>query len=112
MALTKIDKKLITSTIAAAKTTTVTLGSDEEFVQLSSSGGAYTVTLPAVADMVGRTLVLMKTTSDFNIITIDGNASETINGVATTTLATQYECLHLLGTSGGWVVVRREIPGD
>jgi hypothetical protein len=111
MSLTRVNPKLIKSAIGS-KTTTVTLGKDDEYVELSSSGGAYTATLPPVADYLGRVMVLIKTTADFNLITIDGDGSETINGATTTTLATQWECIHIIATSSGWRVIRREIPSD
>lgn len=71
-----------------------------------------TLTLPAVADtQAGDTLKFIKShASDTNAITLDGNASETIDGA--TTLATMdapYDTAELVSTGAAWIVRNRDI---
>jgi hypothetical protein len=78
------------------------------------SGSAFTVTLTAGSGRKGQTLKITKTDASLsNIITINPAASDTINGVATTTLNTQYESITCVydGVSN-WVITTREIPSS
>jgi hypothetical protein len=94
---------------SAAKTTTYTATGDETVIPCS--GSAFTVTLPAAANMTGKELTIVKTDSSLtNIITIDGNASETINGSLTTTLNTQYESVTIVCDGSNWFIRQRYIP--
>lgn len=72
---------------------------------------AHTVNLPAVADtQAGDRLTFVKTTTDAQAVTLDGNSSETIDG--STTLATidaQYDTATLVSTGSAWIVLNRDI---
>jgi len=59
-------------------------------IYVDSSAGSVTVTLPAAATNAGKRITVIKTSSDSNAVTIDPNASETINGTATYSLWTPY----------------------
>lgn len=73
--------------------------------------GAYSVTLPPVADtQAGDKIRFVKTTADAAAVTLDGNASETIDNA--TTLATvdaRYDCVEIVSTGTEWVVLNRDI---
>lgn len=58
----------------------------------------------------GKKLVIKKTDTSVNAITIDGNASETIDGSTTTTLNTQNECLVIICDGTNWQIQERRIP--
>jgi hypothetical protein len=81
-----------------------------EDVILFSLSSASTINLPAVASSTGKTYRIIKTSSDFNVLTIDGNASETINGATTTRLNTQYEQLTIACDGSAWYILDRRIP--
>ena len=71
----------------------------------NTSGGAFTVTLPAVADMPnGYSLTFFKTDTSTNAITIDGNASEVINDATTYKLDNQYDSITIVNAAGEWRV--------
>lgn len=93
-----------------SKTTTYIAASTDEIIMADSSGGAYTITLPAAASLTGKKLQIIKTTSDFSGVTIDGNASETINGSATTIINTQYESILIVSNGSNWLLSERRIP--
>lgn len=73
-------------------------------VLANAAGGAFTVTLPPAADYKGKILAV-KRTSASNNVTIDGNASETIDGSATVTLSSQYAGRLLISDGSNWSVL-------
>ena len=92
-----------------AKTTTYTALVTDGYI--NCSGSVFTVTLFAASGNAGKVLTITKTDSSLtNIITIDGNASETINGATTTTLNTQYESVTLYCDGSNWFILNRVIP--
>lgn len=94
----------------SSKTSNYTATGDETIIPCDSSGGAFTVTLPAASGMTGKMLIIKKTSSDTNAVTIDGNSSETIDGATTTTVDTQYEAVHIACDGSNWHIVDRRIP--
>jgi hypothetical protein len=101
----KISKKAI-----AALTSTYTAATTDDYLTCSSSGGAFTVTLYAASGNAGRELVIKKTDSSFNAVTIDGNGSETIDGATTIKLSTQNEVVTLVCDGTNWQIADRRIP--
>ena len=72
---------------------------------------AQTITLPAVASCpAGSRLYFLKTTSNAVAATLDGNASENIDGATTlATLDAQYDCATLVSDGTQWIVISRDI---
>jgi hypothetical protein len=66
----------------AAKTTAYTLLTTDSIIRADASAGAFTLTLPAASGNEGLTYTIIRTDilSSTNFLTIDGNASETIDG--------------------------------
>jgi len=77
----------------------------DDTIKVDTSAGAVTVNLYAASGNSGRKLKIVKTTSDSNDITVDGNASETINGSTTKTIQKQYEALELICDGSNWLIV-------
>jgi hypothetical protein len=75
----------------------------------SAPSGAVTLTLPTAVGKLGKTIVFKKIDSQVsNVITIDGNSTETIDGSLTTTLNTQYECLTIFSDGANWLILERK----
>jgi hypothetical protein len=94
----------------SAKTTTATLTLKEEAVTANANGAAFTITLPTAVGNTGKIYAVKKIDSTFNAVTLDGNASETIEGSTTTTLNTQNECLTIISDGANWRILERYIP--
>lgn len=78
---------------------------------INCSGSAFTITLYAATGNSGKQITINKTDAPFaNIITIDGNGSETINGALTTTLNVQYESVTLYCDGANWFIQIRNTP--
>lgn len=72
---------------------------------------ALTLTLPPVADVPhGGRLQFVKTTTDAEIVTLDGDGSENIDAATTlTTIDAAYDCAELVNNGTRWVVLNRDI---
>jgi hypothetical protein len=78
----------------------------QELVKCDPSGGAFTVTLPTAVGHDGKQIAFVNMTTSTNEVTLDGNASETING--STTLAglnTSRGSRVIEAREGNWVTV-------
>lgn len=106
-------KALYFPTSVAAKTTTYTVvaADDKKVIPCSASGGAFTINLPANAGIAdGFSVTIIKTDSSVNVVTIDGNGSDPINGALTVGLAHQYQAFTVVWCTGlsGWIGLRSD----
>lgn len=93
------------------ETTTYTATLNDEVILCDTSGGAFTLTLPAASGNSGKIYEIKYTDSGFaNALTIDGDGSETIDGSTTTTLNTQNETIKIICDGSNWEVLERRIP--
>jgi hypothetical protein len=72
--------------------------------QVDTSGGSVTLTLPMAAAVVGYRLEVKKMTAA-NTLTLDGHASETIDGAATLAWTVQYQSFTVVSDGTGWSIV-------
>jgi hypothetical protein len=91
----------------AAKTAAYTLTNSDEAITCDASSAAFTVTLPTAVGISGRVYYIKKIDSSFNIVTIDANGTETIDGALTKKLATQYESIKLMSNGANWIILER-----
>lgn len=70
-----------------------------------ATNGAITINLPAVASNTHRVITVKKTDSSSNAVTLDGNASETIDGSTTLELSSQNEFVTIQSDGSQWYVV-------
>jgi hypothetical protein len=80
-------------------------------VLLIGNSVARTLTLPPAATVrAGGWLRVVKTSAAAAAVTLDGNASETINGAATfTAVDAIYDAVHIVCTGTGWVILSKNI---
>lgn len=110
MALTRVPSSMRKLSVVS-KTTTYT-ATDVDDVILCS-GAAFTVNLPTAVGISGKEYTIRKTDASFsNIFTIDPNASETIGGVATTTLNTIDETIRIMSDGTNWIILSRTYSTD
>lgn len=93
-----------------AKTAHYTATANDEFIGCDATSGAITITLPAVASTrVGKRFTVKKTDAGVNAVTLDGNASETIENATTLVLAAQYDVATIVNTGAAWLVESKVI---
>jgi len=88
----------------------VVAGDANKVIKCDASGGAFTVTLGAAATLGdGFVVTILKTSADTststNAVTIDANASETIDGALTNRLQAQYSFVKLICDGSNWFVL-------
>lgn len=89
----------------ASKTSAYTVLNADEIVLADATGGAFAVTLPAASARRDQ-IVIKKTDSSANAVTVTRAGSDTIDGATTYALSTQYQSVTLVsdGTSTWYVV--------
>lgn len=85
--------------------TDITLNATHCTVLVDASGAARTITLPAASGCTRRIYTIKKTDNSANVVTIDGNASETIDGATTQPLNTQWEYLKIQCNGTAWFII-------
>jgi hypothetical protein len=73
------------------------------YVVLCSSGSPFTVNLPAAASNTGRVYFIKNINT--GTVTIDGNASETIDGATTYSLSAQYQGVLIVSNGTNWFIL-------
>ena len=67
--------------------------------------GSYTVTLPAASSNTNRLYTIKNIDTDGDDITIDGNASETIDGTTTFNLSTYNQTITITNDGSNWFII-------
>lgn len=92
---------------AQAATYTVTTTDGFSTIAVTTGASNRTVNLPAAASSANRILKIKKVDSGAGTVTIDGNASETIDGSTTKTLIFQYETMTIQCDGSNWHILDR-----
>lgn len=95
--------------VTASETANYTATTSDNFIPCDATSAAFTITLYAASGNAGRRLIIKKTDSTLNTITIDANSTETIDGSLTIKLATQYESVTLECDGTNWFIVSKRI---
>ena len=81
-------------------------GSPIDIYLVTTGASAITANLPAAADNGGRVVTVMKVDAGAGAVTLDGNASETINGATTVAItATQFHYRTIICDGSNWLVI-------
>lgn len=100
------DPTGIVSAQSATYTITTTDGVSTVLVTTGSTN--RTVNLPAAASSTNRVIRIKKVDSGTGKVTIDGNASETIDGDTTKDMVLQYEAMTLQCDGSNWHILDRQ----
>ena len=99
---------------AVAKAASFTIWTDDaagiprDLYLVTTVSAVIVATLPAVASTdaaAGRVVTIMKVDSGSGSVTLTPDGSETINGAATVSLATQYHYRTLISDGAQWLVI-------
>ncbi len=75
-----------------------------------TQAGAFTVTLPAAADCTGRCFTFVRAGTGTNALTLDGNASETVDGGATlATMDAARDTVTIQSDGSNWYIVASRV---
>lgn len=90
-----------TNLTVSSQSTTYTVSISDD-VLLVSAASAWTLTLPTAVGNIGKVFRFVRTDATTNAITIDGNASETIDGVTTYNLTGQHNFIAIVSDGSNW----------
>ena len=99
-----VDLIAVTAPTTSVVATTYTTLSADKYI-LANNAAGVTVTLLAAATAGDGAQLVIKRVGLAGAITIDGNASETIDGGLTATLTAQYESLTIVCDGSNWHII-------
>lgn len=91
--------------LIVAKSGAYTLTAEDGLVIADASGGTFTLTLPTAVGITGRVYRVKKIDATANVVTVDANGAETIDGAVTATLTIQYEAITVVSDGTEWWVL-------
>ena len=92
-------------TAPISKTAIYTAAVTDDVILCDASGGGFTVTLYTAVGYSGKEIEIKKTDSSTGVVTVDGNASETIDGQTTMTLNFQYSSMRIISDGSNWYII-------
>lgn len=95
-------------TLVTASITTVTSDttlSSISTVLVNAASAPVTITLPAAAGYANQMYQIKKIDSTANIVTVDGNGSETIDGDLTALIAFQNSAMDIISNGTAWYII-------
>jgi hypothetical protein len=87
------------------KTSDFTADASNALYLCNATGGAFTCTLPPVADSANVEIVVKKTDDSDNFVTVRGNSTEPIDGSNQRILPVQYNSVRLRCDGTAWYVI-------
>lgn len=90
--------------VVQSKSATFTALTTEDVYLIDSSSGAVTANLPTAIGNTGKVFKFKKTDSGSNLITIDANSSQTIDGALTRNIVVQYQSIEIISDGTNWIV--------
>jgi hypothetical protein len=111
------DSWWVTSEIDAAQLPLVTTTSTaytpsktDRTIFADASSASFTITLPGAATVeAGKTYTVKRTNAGTNTVIIDGNGSETIDGIPSLRLNQRFDYLQLQSDGTNWMVISERI---
>lgn len=100
------SKLLTDNATQAAKTANYTALLTDEILFVSAAAGGFTLTLPTAASAINKVLTICRTdTVIANVVTVDGNGTETIDGTATFKLKTKNDTIKIVSNGSNWLLL-------
>jgi hypothetical protein len=75
-----------------------------DFILADATAGAFTISLPAVADAEGYTVVIKKIDNTTNNITVDAGAGYAIDGSQTAIIINQWDAIRIWCDGKSWYI--------
>lgn len=98
--------------VTAPATGTTVTASAKVLYLCDATAADITVSLPAASTAAGLTVGFKKTDASAHVITLDGNGSETIDGLTTQAISVRYGCLILECDGTGWNILNPSFSAD
>ena len=93
------------SAAIATKTANYTAVTTDRTILVDATSGAITITLLTAVNNQGRYYTVKKIDSSANIVTVATTSSQTIDGITTKSLLTQYSSVQVQSNNANWFIV-------
>lgn len=93
------------STAVATKTAAYSIQTGDSTILCNATTAAFTVTLPTAVGNGGIRFAIKKTDSSANAVTVATTSSQTIDGVTTKSLPTQYNSIEVVSDGSNWNIL-------
>jgi hypothetical protein len=101
----EVSDSVVTSAIETITASSDTLDDTNYIALCDCSSNSITINLPTAVGNTGLTYVVKKVDATGNIVTIDGNTTETIDGNLTTTITSQYTAITVVSDGANWMII-------
>lgn len=81
-----------------------TLDATHDVVEVTTGSSTITITLPTAVGIKGKPYCIKKVDSGTGSVVVDGNASETIDGLLTYTLVNQWQYVEIYSDNANWKI--------
>lgn len=88
-----------------SKTANYTALTSDQVILVDATSAAITITLPAASGASGTRFDIKKIDSSGNLVIIDANASETIDGSLTLEIVNQYDSVTIVSNGTSWFII-------
>jgi len=89
----------------ATKAGAYTLTSSDSVILADAVGGGFTLTLPTAVGLSGHVFHVKKIDVSANVVVIDGNGAETIDGAATVSISIQFQSYTMVSNGAAWQLI-------
>lgn len=89
--------------VVQLKTSDYTVAATDDYVLVNASSGNVVISLMSAATVDGKKILVEKTDSSANTVTVDPSGAETIEGAATYVLTSQYQGVQVISDGTNWV---------
>lgn len=101
----------ITNAVSAVKIAAYSITTSDYLVLVNSNGTNYSATLPTAVGISGQQFIIKRVDQNLGfIVTLATTSSQTIDGVTSKTLATQYEYYIVQSDGANWQVIAHSYP--
>lgn len=87
------------------KTGAYTASAADTTIICNATGGSFVITLPTAIGIGGKIYVIKKTDASANTVTVDGNASETIDVALTKVITKRHEFIMIQSDNANWQII-------
>ena len=88
-----------------AKTGAYTATSTDDMIPCDATSAGFTITLPTASGRTGQQYTIKKTDNSANAVTVGTTSSQTIDGSATYSLATQWKYVTVVSNGSNWLII-------
>lgn len=77
----------------------------DDIIMCDCTSGAITIVLLTAVGRIGKIIDIKKIDSSANVVTIDANGAETIDGAATKAISIQYDSYTIISDGTNWHII-------